>query len=123
MQVRKPVVTKAASFTLDMYQVKSGSRITTRGATGAVTATLPTPPTGSMSWDGYSVEFHGGADQNLIVSAGAAKALVFNNLAAASLAAQTGGQKIGAVIVAVWDGAAGKWHLTGITIGVTYTVA
>jgi hypothetical protein len=68
MQVRKPVVTKAASFTLDMYQVKSGSRITTRGATGAVTATLPTPQTGSMSWDGYSVEFHGVADQTITVS-------------------------------------------------------
>lgn len=123
MQIRKPNVTKAASFTLDMHAVKSGSRVTTRGATGAVTATLPQPADGNMSWDGYTVEFHGGADQTLIVAAAANKAITFNNLTATSLAAQTGGQKIGAVIVAVWDGAAGKWHLTGVTLGVTYTVA
>jgi hypothetical protein len=123
MKDRKPVITKIASFTLDMTAVKSGTRITTRGAVGAVVMTLPTPQTGNPSWDGYYVEMHGGADQSITVAAAANKAVTFNNLTATSLAASTGGQKIGAVIIAVWDFAAGKWHLHGDSVGVTYTVA
>lgn len=123
MQTRMPVIPKTASFTLDMNAVRSGSRITTRGATGAVTATLPQPQTGNPSWDGYTVEFHAGADQTLTVAAAANKAVTFNNLTATSLAASTGGQKIGALIKAVWEAAAGKWHLSGIAVGHTYTVA
>jgi hypothetical protein len=57
MQVRKPVVTKAASFTLDIVsgQVGQPDHDPRRHRRGD--RTLPTPPTGSMSWDGYSVEF------------------------------------------------------------------
>jgi hypothetical protein len=118
-----PCIPKTASFTLDMLAVKSGSRITNRGAVGAVTMTLPTPQTGNMSFDGYQVEFQGVADQTFTVAAAAGKAVCFNNAAATSLACSTGGQKIGALIKATWDAAGGKWLLTGEAVGVTYTVA
>jgi hypothetical protein len=125
MTIRRqsPVLAKTANFTLDMVATKTGTRFSNRGAVGAVTMTLPTPPTGVQSWDGYYVEFQGTADQTFTVAAAAGKAVCFNNAAATSLAASTGGQKIGAVIKAQWDAAAGKWHLTGQGVGCTYTVA
>jgi hypothetical protein len=96
----------------------SGTQFTTRGAGGAVNFTLPAP---SVALIGCTYEFHNTVDQNMTVTAGAGKAVTFNNAAAASLAASTAGQKIGAHIKAVCDGT--SWHLIGDRIGVTYTVA
>jgi hypothetical protein len=117
------VTAKTANFTVDINAVRSGHRFTNRGAGGAVTFTLPTPNAGDRSKNGYRLEFSGVADQSVIVAAAAGKAVTFNNAAATSLAFSTGGQKIGAVIVAVWDQVGGKWMLHGETLGVTYTVA
>lgn len=115
------VVAKTASYTVDLNATRSGTRFTNRGASGAITFTLPTPNAGDQVRVGYCLSFLGVADQNVIVAAAAGKAVVFNNAAAASLAAQTAGQKIGALIEAMWDGT--SWHLDGATNGVTYTVA
>lgn len=108
-----------ASYTIKHMQPdRPGNVFTNRGATGAVTFTLPAPV---AQLAGVSYDFYGVADQNLIVSAGAGKGVAFNNAACASLAAQTGNQKIGAHIFAYCDGT--SWILLGDTVGVTYTVA
>lgn len=123
LRMQAPTIPKTASFTIDMTATKVGTRFTNRGAAGAIVATLPTPQTGVMSWDGWWCEFFGIADQSITLAAAAGKARTFNNAAATSIAASTGGQKIGANLVARWDAAAGAWHLEGATNGVTITVA
>ena len=125
MSIRQqaPTIAKTASFTVDMNATKSGTRFTNRGASGAITVTLPTPQTGVQSWDGWWCELFGVADQNIILAAASTKAAAFNNAACTSIAAQTGGQKIGACLRARWDAAGGRWHLDCGTNGVTVTVA
>jgi hypothetical protein len=118
LNVMRPTVAKTANYSIDPAVDPSGTRFTNRGAAGAVTFTLPAP---TPALAGTSYEFSGVADQNIIVSGTAAKQVAFNNAACASLAAQTAGQKIGAVITAICDGT--SWLLHGSTIGVTYTVA
>lgn len=117
-------VAKTANFTLDPTTTRCGTLFTNRGATGAVTMTLPNlSGAAGGTWDGYWVEFQGEADQTFTVSAAANKAICFNNLTATSLAASTAGQKIGAAIRAIWDAGAAKWILRGVNVGHTYTVA
>lgn len=123
LRTQAPTIAKTADFSLDLNATKCGTRFTNRGAAGAVNITLPTPQTGVTSIDGYWIEFMGVADQTIKISAVATKGRSFNNAACTSVAAQTGGQKIGALIQARWDAAAGKWDLLGETSGVTYTVA
>jgi len=115
--IRK-VVAKTANYTVNPDRDKSGQLFTTKGATGAVTFTLPTLNTPKA---GYFVDFHNEVDQNMVVTAAAGKAIADGNAAATSLTASTGGHKIGARIRAEWDGAA--WLLLGTNAGVTYTVA
>lgn len=117
--LKRRVVAKTANYTVSPAKGDfSGSIFTTRGAGSGVTFTLPTPNAGLIE---TIYEFVGIADQNMIVSAGANKAVTFNNATATSLAAQTSGQKIGARITALCDGT--SWILSGETSGVTYTVA
>lgn len=123
LRMQAPTIAKTASFTVDLNATKPGTRFTNAGAGGSVTITLPTPATGVASWDGWWCEFYGVADQTIILAAAANKAVTFNNAAATSIAAQTGGQKIGALLTAHWDAVLGKWHLAGAGAGVTITVA
>lgn len=107
------VIAKTASFTADLTQLRSGTVITNRGATGAVVMTLPTPnPASTRRWRGYTLYFNGVADQNITIAAAAGKAVCINNAAATSLAASTSSQKIGALLKAVWDGT--SWLLTAM---------
>jgi len=117
LRVVKRVVAKTADYTV-LATDGSGTMFTTLGAAGAVNFTLPAP---TPQLAGTVFEFFNAVNQNMTVTAGAGKAITFNNAAAASLAASTAGQKIGAVIRAYCDGA--SWYLQGSTIGVTYTVA
>jgi hypothetical protein len=115
-----PTIPKTASFTLDPTTVKAGTVFTNAGAAGAVTCTLPNL---NLSRDGYWVEFRGVADQNIAFAAAANKAITLNNAAATSLTLQTGGQKIGGVLRAIWDGNQSKWHLNVMSVGFAGTVA
>lgn len=123
LREQQPTIPKTASFTVDLNATRAGTRFTNRGAGGSVTLTLPTPQTNVASWDGWWCEFAGVADQTIIIAAAATKMMTFNNVAATSIAAQTGGQKIGAVLRARWDAGAGKWLGDCGTNGVTVTVA
>lgn len=113
------VIAKSANYTVNPARPDApGTVFTNRGATAPVTFTLPVPNAGLA---GVGFQFRGVADQNVIVSAGAGKGIAFNNAACASLAFQTAGQRIGASINALCDGA--SWLLTGENAGVTYTIA
>ena len=117
----QPIVNKTASYTIKLNQPdKSGTKFTTRGAGGAVTFTLPAP---APALAGVYFEFHNEVGQNMIVAAPANKAVTFNNLTATSVAAQTGGQLIGAKIRATVNSDGTKWLIEGTSVGVTYTVA
>lgn len=120
----KRIVGKAANYSPNAATDRSGTVFTTKDATGAVTFTLPTPGRGYLGWE-YS--FASVRDQTLTVQGTTAGDLcTFNNAAASSVAASTGGQKIGARIVAICvETVAGtfKWLVVGSTAGVTYTVA
>lgn len=111
-------VAKTASYTVNPSVDRDGTEFTNRGATGAVTFTLPVPNAGLI---GAYYAFNGVADQTITVSAGASNGIAVNNAAAASLSASTAAQKIGARIVASCDGT--SWLLRGAAVGVTYTVA
>lgn len=113
------IIPKTANYTVNPAIPDSpGTMFTTRGATGAVTFTLPAP---SAALKGWFYDFLNLVDQNMVVSAGSGNGIAFNNAACASLAAQTSSQKIGAQIRATCDGT--SWVLAGESNGVTYTVA
>lgn len=115
----RELITKAASYTVRPDNPDhSGTLFNTRGAVGAVTFTLPTLNAAKKGW---WCEFHNIVDQNLIVAAAAGKAVTDGNAAATSLTASTASHKIGAKIRAEWDGT--SWLLSGMNVGVTYTVA
>lgn len=111
-------VAKTANYTVKPTFDKSGVVFTTRGATGAITFTLPTL---NAALAGWFCEFHNIVDQNMVVTAAAGKAVADGNAGATSLTASTANHKIGARIRAEWDGT--SWLLTGVNGGVTYTVA
>ena len=124
MSLMNPPIPHTSSFVLTKEDV-CGIH-TTRGASGAVTFTLPAV---TADITGAWVKFINAVDQNMIVAAGTADTLVVvNDLTADSLAAQTSSQKIGAVIECYCDGTA--WFAWGTAVGAggdtgtaTYTVA
>ena len=73
---------------------------TTRGAAGAVTFTLPS----AAGCTGKFVIFWNVADQNMIVAGQDEELVVLNDLAANSIAFQTGGELTGGVFLAFCDG-------------------
>jgi hypothetical protein len=93
------VTAKTASYTVTPDDF--GSVLTTRGAGGAITFTLPAA---SAVNKGEWVLFINVADQNMIV-AGADEGLVtFNDLTADSIAFQQASEKIGGAFLAISDG-------------------
>ncbi len=119
---RTPTVAKTADFTLDPNATVDGTVFTNAGATGAVTCTLP-QLSNTPEWDGYYVDFHGVADQNIAFACTATKAIALNNAAATSLTAGTSSKKIGARLRARWDAGQTKWHLMQLEQGSASTVA
>lgn len=100
------VVAKTASYTV--LEADQGTLFTTEGAGGAVTFTLPATADLPAGW---FVEFLNCADQNMIVAAGTADTMVvFNDIAADSIAFSTTSEKAGGYIKCV--------KLTGSLIGV-----
>lgn len=113
------VVAKTASYTIRPDVDQSGTVFTNRGATGAVTFTLPTPGTRCKGW---YYRFYGHAGQNILVAPPTVDTGVTKNDAAAdSVALQTAGELIGGVMEAFCDGT--SWFIYGISVGHTFTVA
>lgn len=93
------VVTKTSSYTLTPSDF--GKVFITRGATGAVTFTLPTASTPNKgSW----ALFWNVADQDMIVAGSEEDLVVFNDLTATNIGYKTSSEKIGGALLAVSDG-------------------
>jgi hypothetical protein len=94
------VEAKAASYTISSSD--SGKLLTTRGASGAITFTLPTM---SASYTGVDVLLFNAVDQDMIVSAQTAGQIMFkNDLAANSVSYETAGEQIGGAFRVISDG-------------------
>lgn len=120
---KRRVVPKTASYSPNAATDQPGTIFTNRGATGAVTFTLPTPSRGYL---GFSYEFRSVADQDLTVAGATAGDIATkNDQAANSVAVSTSGEKIGAALAAecieTADGTF-KWLVYGLAVGHTYTV-
>ena len=124
VRLNRRVVPKAASYTINPAVDSPGTIFTNRGATGAVTFTLPTPNRQLLGW---WFRFKAVVAQNLLVAAATADTLVaLNDTAADSVALQTAGQIIGGEMEAECiETAEGtfRWAVSGIAVGHTYTVA
>jgi hypothetical protein len=113
-----PIVAKTTSYTV-LPSDKCGTLFTNRGASGAVTFTLPAV---AAVLAGTWYYFCGLVAQDLIVAPPVADTLItFNELDADSIAASTAGGEIGALVKVISDGT--SWIAFGEVVGVTYTVA
>lgn len=92
------VTAKTASYAVTASDF--GSILTTRGAAGAVTFTLPAASGNGGHW----VEFYNVADQNMIVDGTDEELVVFNDLTADSISYSQSAEKIGGGFRAVCDG-------------------
>jgi len=91
------VVAKTASYTV--LATESGTVFTTSGSAGAVVFTLPTAAAGLCYW------FINAADQDMtITSTPADKFVLFNDVAADSIAFSTASEKVGGGVFVVSDG-------------------
>ena len=88
---------------------QSGSLISTEGASGAVTFTLPAVATSA----GVHYWFQNAEDQNMIITAPANLMTTFNDITATSVSFATSSEKVGGGAFAICDGA--KWHLQLMT--------
>jgi hypothetical protein len=111
------IIVKTSSYTVTAYDF--GSVLTTRGASGAVTFTLPTAASGN---NGEWVLFVNVADQNMLVTGTDEGLVVFNDLTADSIAFSTTSEKVGGAFLAISDGT--SWAVSPIaTETQTVTVA
>lgn len=115
------VVPKTANYTINTISDRSRTLFTNRGASGAITFTLPTLQSGNSRYLGWGYEFFVVVDQSFAVQSAAGKMVALNNAAATSVTVNTGGQRVGAAIKCIWDGT--SWLVTADTSGVTYTIA
>lgn len=113
------VVAKTAAYTIKPPMDRDGTLFTNRGATGAVTFTLPAP---GSALKGYAYHFLSIAAQDLTVASATVDTLIVkHDVAGDSLATTTGGEQIGSMITAICDGT--SWIALGAAVGFTYTVA
>jgi hypothetical protein len=95
------VEAKTSSYTVVM-PADSGKLLTTTGASGAVTFTLPTP---AASIKGAHIYLFNTVDQNMVVGCATNdKIVTLNDAAADSVTFSTSSEKIGAAVHAVCDG-------------------
>lgn len=122
-RLERRVIGKSSNYTIDPTRDRPGTTFTNKGASGAVTFTLPTP---NRAMCGWYYRFKVVVDQNVTVAAPTADTLVTaNDLAADSLTVSTASQKIGALMEAeVVETANGyQWAVSGLAVGHTYTAA
>lgn len=104
----KNVVVKTASYTVT--EADNNVLFSTRGASGAVTFTLP-----ATAKKGLRYGFYNAADQDMLVASGTADTMVaINDLAADSVAFSTSSLKIGGMFEVFGDGTG--W-LTRVSMG------
>lgn len=124
LNLKQRVVDKSANYTVTRLNDRPETIFTNRGATGAVTFTLPPP---SFAYLGDAYNFRSVVDQNIVVAGATAGDVVTkHNAAASSVAASTNNEKIGAAIRAecIKTGdSTYKWLVFGVAVGHTYTVA
>lgn len=98
----KNEVAKTSNYTV--LAKDAGTRFTNTGASGAVTFTLPTLTVG------LAFEFCVVADQTVTIASAAGDDIVAPNDASAdSIAFSTGGDKVGACVQVLSNGAGTKW--------------
>ena len=95
-----PVV-EAKTTSYAVTSADFGKFLTTRGAGGAITFTLPAVVSG---FKGAYVDFYNVADQDMIVAGTAGELVTFNDAAANSVAYSTSSEQIGACVRAFCDG-------------------
>ena len=95
----RTIEAKTAAYTLTGKDY--GKIFTNRGATGAVTFTLPTP---EDRLSGVTATFFVVADQTVTVTGPDEKLTTFNDATADSVAFSTSGEKVGGCFECVWDG-------------------
>ena len=88
---------------------QSGSMISTEGAGGAITSTLPAVATSA----GVHYWIQNAEDQNMLITAPANTMTTFNDIAATTAAFQTSSEKVGGGAFVICDGS--KWHLQLMT--------
>lgn len=93
------IVVKTASYTLTPDDF--GTVFTTRGASGAVTFTLPTV---ASEYKGSWALFANVADQNMFVAGTDEELVIFNDLTADSIGFATSSEKIAGALLAICDG-------------------
>src|SRR5262245_35231643 len=97
-RLERRVVGKSADYTIKTNADAPGTTFTNKGAGGAVTFTLPAPVRALLGW---YYRFKVVVDQTVTVQTATADTLLaLNDLAADSVAASTGGQKLGALMEA-----------------------
>lgn len=115
---QRKIVAKTASYQVTAEE--SGTLFTTRGATAAVTFTLPavTNLVPGTYYDFYSVTNVG----MVIASSGSSDNITsMNDLSADSITCTTDSRAIGAAVSVIWDGT--RWLAKQDSVGNTYTVA
>lgn len=95
---RREVIAKTSSYTITDQDM--GKVFTTRGASTAVTFTLPA----AANFEGESVWFINVADENMIVAGQDEEIVALNDLTADSVAYQTTSEKVGGGFWAFCDG-------------------
>lgn len=113
-----PIVAKTAAYTV--LATESGTIFTTRGATAAITFTLPavTNLAPGTSYTFISVSAYGLA----VASNGSSDNIsTMNDATADSITCTTASKIVGARVDVIWDGTA--WLATQSSVGNTYTVA
>jgi len=117
MLYQQLIKAKTASYTVTVEE--SGVLFTNRGATAAITFTLPLNSTCPI---GTWFEFYGVSATGFTVASNPADTIVTKNDAAAdSITMTTTSLMIGAAVKFVWDGTA--WLSYNQSSGPTYTVA
>lgn len=112
----KTVEAKTAAYTIDPTVDPSGKVFTTRGATTAITFTLPAVSGNA----GLHYFFASVADVNMVVAGPDEGVVSLNDLTADSVAYQTASLKIGGAFLAVCDGT--SWLIWALPATVTQTV-
>lgn len=112
-------VHKAVSYTINSSVDRCGTVFSNRGASGAITYTLPRPTRALL---GHWYRFLALVAQALVVASPTADTLVtLNDLTADSVSVPTIGGEMEAECVETASGVF-QWVVTGLTVGHVYTV-